>query len=108
MKPDVFELTVANIKQLKSEESCTGRTDPFVYFLFRGNTCLYIGRSYRIYDRLKQHKQILFKNYKIEPTDILRFVRCDSVENAARMEREFIIAYQPLCNRQGAYLWKEQ
>ena len=96
MKADVFELVGENWRQLKKEQE-QNWGDAFVYIWFHNNVCQYVGRSTRIYNRFQVH----LVKHSFTEADRFRFIRCPSIDIAARLEHEFIRAYQPIMNKYG-------
>lgn len=62
-----------------------------VYFLFKDDELIYIGRSTRLFKRIKSHISQKDFNY-------FSFVKCDTFYNADYMERTLINKYKPKLN----------
>lgn len=64
-----------------------------VYFLFNNDELIYIGKSINIFQRLQSHlKDKYFDSYS--------FFKCDSEDNATKLEKELIIKLKPKLNIQ--------
>jgi predicted GIY-YIG superfamily endonuclease len=68
-----------------------------VYLLFNNDDLIYIGKSINIFQRLKSHiKDKYFDSYS--------FFKCDSEDNATKLEKELIIKLKPKLNIQHKVL----
>ena len=64
-----------------------------VYFLFNNDNLIYIGKSINIFRRLNDHiKDKYFDNYS--------FIKCNTEQEADKLELEMIIKYKPKLNIQ--------
>jgi predicted GIY-YIG superfamily endonuclease len=80
------EKSIENLKRYEMPK--TG-----VYFLFDQDSLIYIGKSENVFRRLNDHiRNKFFNNYS--------FIKCNTEEDASRLEKELIIKYKPALNIQ--------